>query len=270
MKPPRAQIVCALLWAPLLALLLAARSAAGGCAGCPDPPPPAAPVLPLYPGGRDYAESRLFFDGGFLWRAGYRAPAGAAAAAAWHRAALAQGGWTACPEEQQRRLNEFFAQTPEVMTALRKADVTAVVGAYPMEGTDDCYVMLNIRFPWKLAGGPGSFGEEGPLYPAGRVLLRMFQSGAEQFSAYELAQCPDGPAAVLPYVAEELRQRGWEVDRERAIFSAQLRFDDQIRMFNNAAGESFVVMALPGDAFSWHYIFLKRLENIEKGSVRYE
>ncbi len=248
-------------------LLLAARAAPGACADCPRPPAAVAPVLPVYPGARDYSESRLFFEEGFLWRAGYRAPAGAAAAAEWHRAALSGAGWSACAPEQQQRLNEFFDQRPGAMIALHKEDVTAVAAAFPLEGTGESYVMLNIRFPWRLEGGPGSFGEEGPLYPGGRVRLRMFQVGPGQFTAYELAECSDGPDAVLPFVAGELGARGWSADRERALFSAQLGYDDHIRMFYNAAGETFAVMAVPGGAFSWHYVFLKKREPMEKGSV---
>ncbi len=267
MKPFRHPILRARLGALLLVLLPPARGASGACADCPPPSAAFAPSLPVYPGAREYSESRLFFEDGFLWRAGYRAPAGAAEAAEWHRAALAGAGWTAAPAEQQQRLNEFFEQTPGAMTALRKEDVTAVVAAFPLEGAAECYVMLNIRFPWRIEGGPGSFGEEGPLYPAGSVLLRMYQTGPGQFTAYEMAQCADGPAAVLPFVAAELQQRGWTADRERALFSEQLGYDDHIRMFHKGDGETFAVMAIPDGAFSWHYVFLKKREPLEKGSV---
>ncbi len=267
MQPFRLLIIRARLGALLLALLPGARAVSGACADCPPPAAAFAPALPVYPGAREYSESRLFFEDGFLWRAGYRAPAGAAAAAEWHRAALAGAGWMAGSAEQQQRLNEFFDQRPGVMTALRKEDVTAVVAAFPVEGAGESYVMLNIRFPWRLEGGPGSFGEAGPLYPAGRVLLRMFQAGPGQYTAYELAECPDGPGAVLPFVAGELAARGWSADRERALFSAQLGYDDHIRMFHKGEEETFAVMAVPGGAFSWHYVFLKKKEPTEKGSV---
>jgi hypothetical protein len=215
-----------------------------------------------FPGSWAQSISKTQFEDSLVIKQSFKTNARSQDICEYYRLLLTSQQWKEVGTNELAVMSALVQLPVQDMAVFQKEDVVVQVMSYPATNETCRYGMVNVSFPWTPQDERvGMFVANDMLYPYGTVAFCSSQEVEGRRVLFELVKCQDSPDIFIPYVTEQLKQRGWIENSERRQFREAMGMEDFIRTLARGS-DQLVASAAPDGTAGWLYTFVK-YENVQ-------